>query len=246
MRHVVRLMAPEDTPTGYAGDMSGARGVVLLVVAGCSGGSRQPAPPPEAPASPEEAAADEAEVSWPTAAEVPALARAFYGSLTIIHATSDDPDADDTPFLEALRPCQIEPARALEHPGLARFFPGARFFASTCADGGHAVVSIDPRRQVRLVSLEPHERLYAGAWDEITGGPVNLATIDDVKLFASAFIALTYLEEVPVAELTVTPKEGTGTFAGTHYVEVESRAASVTLASQDRHTYSVASHGRRD
>ncbi len=220
---------------------------MMVVVAGCSSSARPPEPaqpvPPSAPAEAETPAA----VSWPTAEEVPALTRAFYGSLEVIHATSDEPDAEDTPFMDVLQPCQIEPARPLEHPAFARFYPGARFFVSTCADGSFAVVSIDAKRNVHLVALEPHERLYAPAWDEITAGPVTIGSVDDVKLFASAFLAVTYLETVPVAQITVTEKLGTGNWAGTHYYEAKTpRGRSVSLSSKDRRIYSVGSHGGGD
>jgi len=213
------------------------RTVLLLALAGCS----HPSPSPEplshvAPASPH--------LSWPTPGQVPALARVYYRSLGVIHATSDDPGAADTPLLASLRPCQIEPARPLEHRGFTKFFPGLRFFVSSCDDGSYAVVSIDENRRVRLVSLEPHERLPAVAWDEATSGPVVIVKLDDVQLFASAFGSLTFLQTVSPSLLTVRESSGTGQFAGTHYYEVHAPTFEVTLASEDKRNYSVASFGR--
>jgi hypothetical protein len=175
---------------------------------------------------------------------VPALTRAFYNSLGVIHATTDAPDADDTPLLASLRPCQIEPARPLEHPGFHKFFPGLRFFASSCEDGSFAVVSINGQRRVQLVSLEPHERLPAGAWDEATNGPVVIVSPDDVRLFASAFGTLMYLQTVSPSDLAVRESAGTGHFAGTHYYEVRAPTYEVTIGSEDKRNYSVASDGR--
>ena len=211
------------------------RTVLLLALAGCS----HPSPKPlsqVARASPH--------LSWPTPGQVPALTRAYYRSLGVIHATSDNPDAADTPLLASLRPCQIEPARPLEHRGFQKFFPGLRFFASSCEDGSYAVVSIDEHRRVRLVSLEPHERLPAVAWDEATSGPVVIVKPDDVQLFASAFGALTYLQSVAPSLLTVRESSGTGHFAGTHYYEAHAPTFEVTIASEDNRNYSVASFGR--
>lgn len=215
---------------------------MLLALVACS--STSPKPESLPPGAPAPAAPASAGASWPTADQVPTLTRAFYESLGVIHATSDEPDEPDTPLVASLQPCQIEPARALEHPALARFFPGLRFFVSSCENGRYAVVSIDERKSVRLVSLEPHERLPATAWDEITGGPVVIASLDDVKLFASAFGILQYLQTVPVADLTVREELGTGSFAGTHYYEVRAPSFTVTLGSQDKRNYSVASNQR--
>jgi hypothetical protein len=171
------------------------------------------------------------------------LTRAFYRSLSVIHATDDEPGAADTPLLPDLRPCQIEPARPLEHPGFRKFFPRLRFFVSSCGDGSYAVVSIDQARRVRLVSLEPHERLYAPAWDDTTDGPVVIVNSDDVKLYASAFLSLHYLQTVPLSRLTVREYSGTGAYAGTHYYEVRGPKDEVTIASQDKRNYSVGTYG---
>lgn len=214
--------------------MPGVPTTLLLAVVACS----HPAPKPE-PLS--QVARPSSSVA---AAEVPALSRAFYNTLGVIHATSDEPDADDTPLLASLQPCQIEPARPLEHPGFKKFFPALQFFVSSCKDGSYAVVSIDGQRNVRLVSLEPHERLAANAWDEATSGPVVIANPDDVRLFGSAFGALTYLQTVSPSRLTVHEKSGTDQFAGTHYYEVEAPTYEVTIASDDKRNYSVASTGR--
>jgi hypothetical protein len=93
------------------------------------------------------------------------------------------------------------------------------------------------------VSLEPHERLYAGAWDETTDGPVVIINSDDVKLYASAFLSLHYLQSASLSRLTVREYSGTGAYAGTHYFEVRAPKYEVTIASQDKRNYSVASNG---
>jgi hypothetical protein len=210
-------------------------GFLLLVLAACS--HQPPTPKPLAQTAPPE--------PWPTSDEAAALARAFYGSLGVIHATADEPDANDTPLLASLRPCQIEPARPLEHPGFRKFFPQLRFFVSSCGDGSYAVVSIDAQRNVQLVSLEPHERLPATAWDDPTSGTIVIDKLDDIRLFGSAYGALMYLETVAPADFTVRESLGTDQFAGTHYYEVHASTFDVTLESKDRRHYSVAGNERR-
>jgi hypothetical protein len=116
-----------------------------------------------------------------------------------------------------------------------------RFFASTCEDGSYAVVSVDDRRAVKLVALEPHTRLVASAWDTVTQGPVVIAGPDDVRLYGSAFGALVFLQTVSPSELRVRDYPGTDSFAGTHYYEVRAPRFTVTIASDDKRSYSVAS-----
>jgi hypothetical protein len=177
--------------------------------------------------------------------EVPELVRKYYASLGVIRATSDQPSAPDTPLLDRLRPCQIAPARALDHAAFSKFFPELRFFAGSCADGSYAVVSIDLQRQVRLVSLQPHERLPANAWDETTSGPATIATDDDAKLFVSGFGLLMFLDSVATADITLRHHDGTGSFAGTHYIDAQTPSFNVTLASQDKRSYTIGSHQRQ-
>ena len=218
------------------GVMIGTRFVLVIALVGCSRGT---------PLAPLAGTATTQSSSWPTARDVPELARAFYETLGVIHATSDAPDAADTPLLRSLQRCQIEPARALEHPGFARLFPDLRFFESACEDGSYAVLSIDQRRTVRLVALEPHERLPATAWDDRTEGPVVIASPDDVRLFAAAYGALKFRERVSVADVELRERSGTGSYAGTHYYEALAPSFTVTIASQDKRNYSVASQQRR-
>jgi hypothetical protein len=210
--------------------------VIALVACG------RPAPPPPILSSVAPPGRAPARV---TPDEVPALARTFYESLAVIHANSDQPDAPETPFLPTLRPCQIAPARALEHAAFSQFFPELQFFASSCPNGSFAVVSIDRERKVKLVALEPHERLYAHAWDDATSGPVTIASDDDVKLFASGFGLLKFLEPIAPAAITLREHVGTGSYAGRHYIDVNTPAFNLTLGSEDKRSYSVGSHQRR-
>jgi len=187
-----------------------------------------------------------------TLSTVEALARKFYAENDAVHATEDSPDLPETPLGARLKKCQIAPQRALSHKSFAKFFGSKKFFAASCGDHRFAVISVDRARHVKLVALNPYERVVATARDVDIDDGFVISSTRDFREFVAAWIYLKTLIDVPAREIQVTEESGTGERAQSHYLKGtwgagpsaarQPKTYEVTVVSRDNRTYSIASH----